>query len=192
MLTPPNVSGASRVRQLFDSDPFALGECSGDPSDEDHHHRGCKNTITSGPGAPRFVRTLLYRYHYTTPEQKAHTGAYWRRSGGTVLTPPVSLSMLHQRGFGLGSVDPRATHGNAFTGQLMVVLATVGLVASVAPFRRSVTGGSRHNGAIDSHRGGHVVDAEIIVGGGQSSDSDSGEGGCGSATATVEIELATR
>jgi hypothetical protein len=29
---------------------------------------------------PRFVRASLYEYHFTTPEEKAETGAIWRRS----------------------------------------------------------------------------------------------------------------
>jgi hypothetical protein len=29
--------------------------------------------------APKHVRALLYRYSFTSPEQKSETGNYWRR-----------------------------------------------------------------------------------------------------------------
>ena len=175
LLTPPSVPGASRVRQLLDSDPFAT---------------------TTGPGAPRFVRTLLYRYRYTLPEQKARTGAYWRRSHGIVLTPPVSLTMLYERGFGRGSLDPKAGLGNAFTGQLVVMLATMGLVASVAPFRSCVKEDDSRTAAAGGYCRNHVASAAIMDGSG-SHGCDSATGARDSATvdrdsAKVEIELTTR
>src|SRR6185312_8136271 len=40
---------------------------------------------------PRYVRALLYEYHFTTPEERARTGAWWTRKYRGVYLPPVSL-----------------------------------------------------------------------------------------------------
>jgi len=40
---------------------------------------------------PRYVRALLYEYHFTTPEEKKRTGAWWTRTPAGAYFPPVSL-----------------------------------------------------------------------------------------------------
>jgi hypothetical protein len=40
---------------------------------------------------PRFVRALLYEYHFTTPDERRRTGAWWKREYRGVYLPPVSL-----------------------------------------------------------------------------------------------------
>jgi hypothetical protein len=40
---------------------------------------------------PKYVRALLYEYHFTTPEERARTGAWWTRKYRGVYLPPVSL-----------------------------------------------------------------------------------------------------
>jgi hypothetical protein len=40
---------------------------------------------------PRYIRALLYDYHYTTPEEKSKTGVWWRRDLIGLYLPPVSL-----------------------------------------------------------------------------------------------------
>ena len=40
---------------------------------------------------PKYVRALLYEYHFTTPEEKRRTGAIWSRKLVGVYFPPVSL-----------------------------------------------------------------------------------------------------
>ncbi len=40
---------------------------------------------------PKYVRALLYEYHFTTPEEKKRTGAIWNRQLVGVYFPPVSL-----------------------------------------------------------------------------------------------------
>jgi len=40
---------------------------------------------------PRYVRALLYEYHFTTPEERRKTGAWWRRDVRGLYFPPVSL-----------------------------------------------------------------------------------------------------
>ncbi len=39
---------------------------------------------------PRFVRALLYEYHFTSPAEKRKTGNWWTRSLVTTYIPPVS------------------------------------------------------------------------------------------------------
>lgn len=41
---------------------------------------------------PKFVRALLYEYHFTTPEERSQTGAIWNRKLIGLYFPPVSLS----------------------------------------------------------------------------------------------------
>jgi hypothetical protein len=43
---------------------------------------------------PAFVRVLLYRYRFTTREERRATGAWWSRSPAGVLVDPVSLDRL--------------------------------------------------------------------------------------------------
>lgn len=40
---------------------------------------------------PKFVRALLYEYHFTTPEERNRTGAIWNRKLIELYFPPVSL-----------------------------------------------------------------------------------------------------
>jgi hypothetical protein len=42
-------------------------------------------------GRPRYVRASLYEYHFSTPEERARTGAWWTRQYRGVYLPPVSL-----------------------------------------------------------------------------------------------------
>jgi len=42
-------------------------------------------------GAPTFVRALLYRYRYTTPEERRETGAWWVRELVGQYLPPVAF-----------------------------------------------------------------------------------------------------
>jgi hypothetical protein len=44
-----------------------------------------------GEGPPTFVRALLYRYRYTTPEERAETGAWWVRELVGEYMPPLAL-----------------------------------------------------------------------------------------------------
>ena len=44
------------------------------------------------PGRPpRYVRALLYEYRFTSPEERAWTGQWWRRDLESVYFAPVSL-----------------------------------------------------------------------------------------------------
>ena len=59
------LDGTPTVRDLLDEDPF--------------------------PNAPpRFVRLALYQYHFTTPDEKAETGNWWRRELRSYLTDTIS------------------------------------------------------------------------------------------------------
>ncbi len=40
---------------------------------------------------PRYVRALLYEYHFTTPEERKRTGAWWKRTLTGPYFPAVSL-----------------------------------------------------------------------------------------------------
>jgi hypothetical protein len=54
---------------------------------------------------PRYVRALLYEYHYTTPAEHGQTGQWWKREFLRAYLPPVSLKcgpfreMLEQQGW---------------------------------------------------------------------------------------------
>ncbi len=48
-----------------------------------------ENPFPSAP--PRFVRAQLYEYHFTTPEERRKTGAWWKRTLTGPYFPPVSL-----------------------------------------------------------------------------------------------------
>jgi hypothetical protein len=41
---------------------------------------------------PRLIRVLRYRYQFTTPEQRAESGAWWRRQYVGVWYPQARLS----------------------------------------------------------------------------------------------------
>ncbi len=41
---------------------------------------------------PRYVRATLYEYHFTTPEERKRSGAWWKRTSVAEYFPAVSLS----------------------------------------------------------------------------------------------------
>ncbi len=45
---------------------------------------------------PRYVRAMLYEYHFTDPATLSSTGAWWRREPIGVYVPPVRLNQLDQ------------------------------------------------------------------------------------------------
>ena len=47
------------------------------------------NPFPAGP--PRYVRAVLYRYHFTDPGQRRHDGTWWRREPRGLYCPPLSL-----------------------------------------------------------------------------------------------------
>jgi hypothetical protein len=40
---------------------------------------------------PKYVRALLYEYHFATPEERAASGAWWKREYKRPYFPPISL-----------------------------------------------------------------------------------------------------
>jgi hypothetical protein len=48
---------------------------------------------------PRYVRALLYEYHFTTPAERKQTGQWWKREFVSVYFPPVSLQFGPFRDF---------------------------------------------------------------------------------------------
>lgn len=63
------LTGSAPVRALFAEDPF--------------------------PDAPpKFVRATLYRYRFTTPEERKLDGAWWRAAMRAEYLPPSSLGAL--------------------------------------------------------------------------------------------------
>jgi hypothetical protein len=40
---------------------------------------------------PRYIRALLYEYHFTTPAERRKTGAWWTRKPAGDYFPTVSL-----------------------------------------------------------------------------------------------------
>jgi predicted DCC family thiol-disulfide oxidoreductase YuxK len=49
-----------------------------------------KNPFPDRP--PRFIRASLYDYHFTTPEERRTTGAWWKRERKGEYCPPISLN----------------------------------------------------------------------------------------------------
>jgi hypothetical protein len=47
-----------------------------------------------GKKPPAYVRALLYEYHFTTPEERARTGAWWTRKLIGTYLPPVQRANL--------------------------------------------------------------------------------------------------
>ncbi len=45
---------------------------------------------------PRVVRALLYRYHFTTPEERKATSAFWKRQRIGEFIEPISLDMTRR------------------------------------------------------------------------------------------------
>ena len=46
---------------------------------------------------PRFVRALYYRYRFTTPDERARSGAWWKRDLAGEYLPAVSLDAIRPR-----------------------------------------------------------------------------------------------
>jgi len=65
------------LEKLLEADEDVLGLLAEDPFDGD---------------APAHVRTIRYRYRYTTPEERAESGRWWERERVNVYVPPVSLA----------------------------------------------------------------------------------------------------
>ena len=40
---------------------------------------------------PRYIRALVYEYHFTTPAEKSSTGQWWRREWKGTYVPPLAL-----------------------------------------------------------------------------------------------------
>ena len=56
--------------------------------------RGTLSLLRSNPfpgGQPKYVRALLYEYHFTTPAERAQSGQWWKRSLAGEYFPSVSL-----------------------------------------------------------------------------------------------------
>ncbi|HYM10599.1 MAG TPA: lipase maturation factor family protein [Bryobacterales bacterium] len=60
---------------------------------------------------PRFVRALLYEYHFTAPAERQATGRWWKRTPAGPYFPPVSLGnpafreLLEQQGCPAGNLN---------------------------------------------------------------------------------------
>ena len=50
-----------------------------------------ESPFPSGPTPPRYVRLVVYRYRFTTPAERAASGAWWHREWVGSLTEPLSL-----------------------------------------------------------------------------------------------------
>ena len=50
-----------------------------------------KNPFAQAP--PKYVRAMLYEYHFTTPEERKRTGAWWKRTLIGPYFPAVSMDM---------------------------------------------------------------------------------------------------
>jgi hypothetical protein len=48
-----------------------------------------KNPFPDKP--PRYIRAVLYDYHFTTPEEKSQDGSWWRRQPLDLYLPPATL-----------------------------------------------------------------------------------------------------
>lgn len=45
---------------------------------------------------PRYLRAVLYQYHFTTRAERAATGEWWKRERQGIYLPPISLEALRQ------------------------------------------------------------------------------------------------
>jgi hypothetical protein len=52
----------------------------------------CGNPFPDNP--PHHVRALRYEYHFTSPQERAATGDWWKRDLVEIYLPPVSLRQL--------------------------------------------------------------------------------------------------
>jgi hypothetical protein len=66
----------SLLGKLLENDPPALGLMRFNPFPDE---------------PPKYVRALLYEYHFTTPEERRRTGAIWKRKLMGLYFPAVSL-----------------------------------------------------------------------------------------------------
>ena len=55
-----------------------------------------KNPFPDAP--PKYVRALLYEYHFTSREERAATGSWWRRTLLHEYLQPVSLEDFRKAG----------------------------------------------------------------------------------------------
>jgi hypothetical protein len=46
--------------------------------------------------SPRYMRAMLYQYHFTTPAERKNTGNWWRCERRGEYVPAVSLSKLSE------------------------------------------------------------------------------------------------
>ena len=53
-----------------------------------------KNPFPDRP--PRYMRAMLYDYHFTDPATRSSTGAWWRREPIGVYVPPIALNAADQ------------------------------------------------------------------------------------------------
>jgi hypothetical protein len=71
----------------------------------DHPTLGLLKTNPFPDRPPRYVRALLYEYHFTNPAEHRQTGTWWKREFVRSYFPPVSLQvgpfreMLEQQGW---------------------------------------------------------------------------------------------
>jgi hypothetical protein len=68
------------LRQLLQGDPATLRLLRSSPFPPGH--------------PPALVRVRLYRYRFTTRQERRETGAWWSRTPAGVLVDPVSLDRL--------------------------------------------------------------------------------------------------
>ncbi len=56
-----------------------------------------KNPFEDSP--PKFIRALFYEYHFTTPQERRQSGAWWKRELKGEYLPPLSLTTPKFREF---------------------------------------------------------------------------------------------
>jgi hypothetical protein len=72
---------APLLRRLLDNEPAVLALLERNPFPDE---------------PPRYIRATLYRYEFTTPEERRATGAWWKRTEVFAYTPVLALeTMLH-------------------------------------------------------------------------------------------------
>jgi hypothetical protein len=64
------------VAKLLEGDPQTLGLVAGNPFPE---------------APPQHIRAILYRYRFTSSEEKKKTGNWWTRTREREYLPPLSL-----------------------------------------------------------------------------------------------------
>ena len=63
-----------------------------------------------GTEKPRFVRALLYHYRFTSPKERAETGAIWKRDLKDIYIPPTTLKIHHP-----GAMQPAGAGSSGLT-----------------------------------------------------------------------------